>query len=112
MEIDGTVFTKVDVATTSFIKKMCQTIGVVDQYGSIIGKLENGKIVVHYTEYGLEKEMVLYDQPFDVNYTATLMNLYEQTKRYEELPEEVQDKTNGVFGDYRTAYKLELVRRY
>lgn len=39
------------------------------------------------------------------------MNLYEQTYNYLNLPEEIHDKANSFFGDYRTAYKLELVRK-
>lgn len=91
---------------------MCQEICVVNEYGTVIGELKDGKIVIHYEDtYGLVHENVLYDQPFDIQYALTLMSLYRQTCKYLNLPEEIHDKANRSFGDYRTACKLELIRR-
>ena len=112
MEIDGTVFTKVDVETVKFITKMCREIGIVNEHGTMIGRLKDSKVFAHEVDmYGIEHETMLYDQPFDVNYATILMNLYEQTYNYLNLPKEIHDKANRCFGDYRTAYKLELVRK-
>jgi len=109
MEIEGAIFTKVDVEPIKFIIKMCQEIGIVNEYGEMVAKLKDGMIVRRDNMF--ESEYMLYDQPFDVNYATLLMNLYEQTCKYRNLPQEIHNKTNGCFGDYRTAYKLELVRK-
>lgn len=73
MEIDGIVFTKVDVETAKFITKMCRKIGIVNKYGTMIGRLKDGKVFAHEVDmYGIENEIMLYDQPFDVNYATIL----------------------------------------
>lgn len=116
MITDGRVFTQVDVDAAKCIEKMCQEIGVVDKCGNTIGELDDGKIFARYEdEYGIRREYLLYDKPFDVEYAAILINLYKKTCEYQRLLDESYERgKNGKdldkTGDYKIAYRLELMR--
>ncbi len=110
MDLNGTIYTTVSVDTYDIIKGLCKSVGVIDKTDTVVAHLEDGKIV----EYSLDifdktERRVLYDQPFDVQYAATLLSLFEQTRAYLRLSEENKvDSDNN--DDYRTAYMLELRR--
>lgn len=110
------MFTQVYVDAYKCIEKMCQEIGVVDECGNCIGVLDNGKIFARYDdEYGISREYLLYDKPFDVEYAAILINLYKKTCEYQRLLDESYERgKNGKdldkTGDYRIARRLELTK--
>jgi hypothetical protein len=111
MTINGIIHSEVEVSSYYAIRNLCKEIGLVDDRGNIIVKIDNGNVLhFWYDEWDDYHEIVLYDQPFDVKYSSTLLNLYTQTCEYLELPEEIRNKVNNHHGDYRVASKLELKR--
>ena len=112
MNVKGKIYTEVSVEPYEVIKKMCQSIDVVDIYGNLVAERKDDKIVTYwYNDSDEWRSTVLYDYPFDVEYAGALITLYKKTCEFLELSEEEKKEICTYEGDYRTACKLK-VRKY
>lgn len=109
MKIKGTIYTEVEVDSFSVITDLCQTIGVVDENGVLQAKLMNDKILkISTNEFGNKRFEVLYEKPFDVQYAASLMRLYELSSNYLLLSDYMRKREDGQTEDYQTVKSLKL----
>ena len=108
MDLNGMIYTKVDVDTFQVIQRLGQDIGVIDHSGHICGYIEGDEIATYELDiFDKSERHVLYNQPFDVQFAKTVMSLYQQTQAYLKLKAEDIRKST----DYKTAYKLQIGRR-
>ena len=111
MKINGIIHTQFDVESFDAITSLCQAIGVVDDEGTLVATLRNNQIEKRYLdEFGKTKIQVLYNQPFDVKYASTLIQLYELSCNYLKLEELIKSRTEPT-EDYKTVNRLNLVKR-
>ena len=97
--------TSIDIDTFRIVHKLCESIGIVDDAGKLCAEVSGNKIVEKKVDYyGNLQEKVLYSEPFDVQYAATLISLYKQTCLYMNLNRGAIEKSN----DYKTASRLGL----
>ncbi len=97
--------TIIDIDTFRIVHKLCESIGIVDDSGKLCAEVSENKIVEKNVDcYGNLQEKVLYSEPFDVQYAATLISLYKQTCLYLNLNKRVVEESN----DYKTASRIGL----
>ena len=112
MKMKGTIYNEFEVEAFDAITVLCQTIGVVDKNGALIAELNGNKIVRHWVdERKIKRTEVLYDQPFDVQYAAAYIKIYELSKNYLTLSGYIKNRTNGCTDDYQTASRLRLEKK-
>ena len=81
----------------------------VDENGNISAELKDNKIMTYwYDEFEDKHTKVLYDQPFDVKYAATLIQLYNLSNNYLKLFDYINNRNSGRIDDYQTVKKLKL----
>ena len=111
MKVKGIIHAEFDVDSFDIITKLCQDIGVVDEEGRILAELKDNKIITYWYDEWEEKHVkVLYDQPFDVKYASTLIQLYNLSDNYLKLSDYINNRTSGRLDDYQTVKRLKLER--
>ncbi len=110
MKLNGTIRAEFDVESFEVITNLCQAIGIVDENGTLSVELKNNRIMKWWLdEYGIKRTEVLYDQPFDVKYASSLMNLYELSNNYLTLSDYIKDRNDT--NDYQTVNKLKIRKK-
>lgn len=112
MKITGTIKTEFDVESLDVIKSLCQVIGVVDENGKLVAKLNNDNKIVKcwFDEWDGKHTLVLYDKPFDVQYASALIKLYELSNNYLMLEEHIKNRKEAT-SDYQTVSRLKIRKK-
>jgi len=114
MKIKGIIHTEVEVTGYEVIKQMCEKLGLVNEQGDVIAKVEHNKVYTLYNDIyeGLSYEIKYY-KPYDVMFCTKLLELYNMISTYMELSDKEKNLYNPSTGykDYDVARVLKFSKK-